>query len=503
MDALALTPCYSKFLITTDVPKVYMHQFWDSIQKYDTSYRFRMDKKKKFDLNLEIFRDIFQICPRVHGQNFDELPNDEYIVSFFKELGHTREIKSISDVVVDQMHQPWRTFATIINRSLFGKTTGLDKLRLSRVTPPKKARKFKKPASPKLSTVLVSPEEPTRKSKRVKRPTKKSSNVPTTGVVIRDTPVMSLSKKKEKVIVEKRKGIELLSEVALTEEDQYEEVRKKSLRDFYNTLSSSSGTITKISPSTATIKPSVTNEGTCVKPGVPNVTKEESTEKRDNDEDNTQSKNETDKNEMGSKSDQEENEEEVEDDEEEKDEEFVKTPSNSTDDKDETNVEDKVEDDTDEGFIQKEGTDAEMINVQHRNENLEISINQVIEDAHVTISTVLNKIEVPVTRSSHSSDLASKFLNFLDIPHTDAKIISPMDVHVHHELPSNQTPTLLTVPVSVITESSLVYTIVIPQSLPLFTPPPPQLTPTPPPTTKETNHPSALPNFASVFEFND
>ncbi|GKD87538.1 hypothetical protein Tco_1358692 [Tanacetum coccineum] len=33
---------------------------------------------------------------------------------------------------VPEMHQPWRTFATLINRSLFGKTTGLDKLRLSR-----------------------------------------------------------------------------------------------------------------------------------------------------------------------------------------------------------------------------------------------------------------------------------------------------------------------------------------------------------------------------------
>ncbi|GJZ10325.1 hypothetical protein Tco_0545084 [Tanacetum coccineum] len=26
-DALALTPCYSIFLITADVPEVYMHQF--------------------------------------------------------------------------------------------------------------------------------------------------------------------------------------------------------------------------------------------------------------------------------------------------------------------------------------------------------------------------------------------------------------------------------------------------------------------------------------------
>ncbi|GJU83128.1 hypothetical protein Tco_1285493 [Tanacetum coccineum] len=72
-----------------------------------------------------------KICPIVHGQDFDELLTNDIIVSFFKELGHTGEIKSITDVVVDQMHQPWRTFATLINRSLSGKTTGLDKLRLS------------------------------------------------------------------------------------------------------------------------------------------------------------------------------------------------------------------------------------------------------------------------------------------------------------------------------------------------------------------------------------
>ncbi|GJT93181.1 hypothetical protein Tco_1082026 [Tanacetum coccineum] len=46
------------------------------------------------------------ICPTVHGQDFDELPTDEVIMSFFKELGHTGEIKSITNVVVDQMHQP-------------------------------------------------------------------------------------------------------------------------------------------------------------------------------------------------------------------------------------------------------------------------------------------------------------------------------------------------------------------------------------------------------------
>ncbi|GKC41255.1 hypothetical protein Tco_1058977, partial [Tanacetum coccineum] len=172
-------------------------------------------------------------------------------------------------LIIADMHQPWRTFAALINRSLSGKTSGLDKLRLSKIdnkaykkqekifvstkeetqiygailpesltslemketkayktylgfatgtTPPKKARKFKKPTSPKLTIVLASTEEHTRKSKRVKRPTKKSTKAPARGVVIRETPELPLSKKKEKVDVTRGKGIELLSQVALNED---------------------------------------------------------------------------------------------------------------------------------------------------------------------------------------------------------------------------------------------------------------------------------------------
>ncbi|GJT86404.1 hypothetical protein Tco_1068121 [Tanacetum coccineum] len=119
---------------------------------------------------------------------------------------------------------------------------------------------------------------------------------------------------------------------------------------------------------------------------------------------------------------------------------------------------------TDKEVVQGEGADAEMIDAQQGNENLETTQEQVIEDAHVTISTVTKKTEVPATSSSCSSDLASKFLNFLDIPHTDAEIVSPLDVHVHHEVLRTQAPTLLTIPVSVITESSPVYTKILQSS---------------------------------------
>ncbi|GJV24088.1 hypothetical protein Tco_1376783 [Tanacetum coccineum] len=273
------------------------------------------------------------------------------------------------------------------------------------------------------------------------------------------------------------------------------------MRDFHKTHPSGSGKVIKIPPSAAKIKPSIINEGTGVEPGVPNVTEEETTESEaeswvrdkndsnndhnssgegsdqesDSGDDNTQSdkekwsnsEQETDENEMGSESDQQENEEEIKDDEDE-----------DESDEDETNEESKVEDDeddedkgmdyttnqfdddvdvrlnnpvhADDGFVKKEGTDAEMI----------------------------NKTEVLVTSSSHSSNLASKLLNFADIAPIDVEIVSPMDVHP-------------------------VYTIVFPQSLPSFTPPPTLSTPTPQPTTKATNPLSTLPDFASVFQFNN
>ncbi|GJZ46493.1 retrovirus-related pol polyprotein from transposon TNT 1-94 [Tanacetum coccineum] len=69
-----------------------------------------------------------KICLRLPNQHFDELLSDEDIVSFIKELGHKGDIKSITEVVVDHMYQPWRTFAAIINKCLSGKITGLDKL---------------------------------------------------------------------------------------------------------------------------------------------------------------------------------------------------------------------------------------------------------------------------------------------------------------------------------------------------------------------------------------
>ncbi|GKD41132.1 hypothetical protein Tco_1261339 [Tanacetum coccineum] len=361
MDALALTSCYSAFLITADVPE---------------------------------------------GQDFDALPTNEEIVSFLRDLGHTREIHSLNHVVVDQMHQPWRMFLHSLTEAYLER-----QLVLTSFDSPEH-KFFRGALLPESLTSLEMKETKAYKNyigfasvKESKEICKEVFSGFRRCVVIRETPKIPLSKKKEK---------------------------KEELRDFHKTHPSGSSAVKII--------PSVASEGTGIKPGVPDVMEEESSERndqvKDSDYDKTQSNNEnesdsehetneygsesdqeedevtlvllkelhllkrrennenesnseheTDGNESGSESDQDENNN-IEDDEEEEEEEVVKTPSNDSDDEDETKTGDKAEGDKDEemdyttrqlyndvdirlnkpvdvdkGFVQEGGTDAAMTNV--------------------------------------------------------------------------------------------------------------------------------------------
>nr|GEY67451.1 hypothetical protein [Tanacetum cinerariifolium] len=121
-DVLKLTPFYKAFLVTSDVPEIYMQEFWTTTTVHHHSIHFKMNNKKRI-VNLEYFREMLQISPRIPNQQFDELPFEEEILAFLRELGHSREIKMITDVNINKLHQPWRSFAAVINKCLSGKST--------------------------------------------------------------------------------------------------------------------------------------------------------------------------------------------------------------------------------------------------------------------------------------------------------------------------------------------------------------------------------------------
>nr|GEV92645.1 hypothetical protein [Tanacetum cinerariifolium] len=87
-----------------------------------------MDTRMHF-VDLESFREMLHISPRVPGQSFAELPFEEEILEFLRFLGHSAQIKTLTDVNVNKLYQPWRSFAAVINKCLARKSTGFDSLR--------------------------------------------------------------------------------------------------------------------------------------------------------------------------------------------------------------------------------------------------------------------------------------------------------------------------------------------------------------------------------------
>nr|GEZ42034.1 hypothetical protein [Tanacetum cinerariifolium] len=118
------------FLVTSDVPEIYMHEFWATAKLHHTSIHFKMDTKKSI-LKLEAFRGMLHISLRIPSQSFAELPTEEEILEFLRYLGHSHEIQHLTDVNVNKLYQPWRSFASMINKCPTGKSSGIDSFRLS------------------------------------------------------------------------------------------------------------------------------------------------------------------------------------------------------------------------------------------------------------------------------------------------------------------------------------------------------------------------------------
>ncbi|GKD94318.1 hypothetical protein Tco_1374155 [Tanacetum coccineum] len=261
-------------------------------------------------------------------------------------------------------------------------------------------------------------EEPAEKPKRAKKPAKKSTTVPTAGVVIRDTPGVSVSKKKAPPKVDRGKGMDLLSEAALLEDAQLKKALKKSKQETHKLHASGSGTGTK--------------------PGVLDVPKDQSESENEswgnsedddsNDDDSddvtTDDDDDVDSDADGdnkaSDSERTDSDEDVnsnlnqnDDEEEEYEEEYVCNPKNFEFTNDEEEYEELYKDvnvrlrDVEHSEEGKE--DVEKTDVGHDDGTQETTYEQVKDDEHVMLTTVhdIQKTEVPLQSSSISSDFAT------------------------------------------------------------------------------------------------
>ncbi|GKE29972.1 hypothetical protein Tco_1445356, partial [Tanacetum coccineum] len=197
------------------------------------------------------------------------------------------------------------------------------------------------------------------------------------------------------------------------------------------------------------------------------------------------------------------------DEEEEYEEEYVRNPENFEFTNDEEEYEELYKDvnvrlrDVEHSEEGKE--DVEKTDAGDDDGTQETTYEQVKDDEHVMLTTIhdIQKTEVPLQSSSISFDFATQFLNLDNPSPADTEINSMMNINVYHGEPSTQTLPLLTIPVTVIPETSSAATSTIPPPIPPFTPIPQTSTPTPAPTTEPTTTLiPALPDFSSLFRFN-
>nr|GFB74419.1 hypothetical protein [Tanacetum cinerariifolium] len=90
-DVLRNSRFFRAFQVTADVLEIYMQEFWATAKLHHKSIRFKMDTKKSV-LDLEAFREMLHISPRIPSQSFAELLFEEEILEFLRNLGHSDEI---------------------------------------------------------------------------------------------------------------------------------------------------------------------------------------------------------------------------------------------------------------------------------------------------------------------------------------------------------------------------------------------------------------------------
>nr|GEU32892.1 hypothetical protein [Tanacetum cinerariifolium] len=270
--------------------------------------------------------------------------------------------------------------------------------------------------------------EPAKQAETAKKTAvaKKSSTMQTAGVVIRDTPGVSVSKKKAQAKVYRCKGMDLLSDVALLEATQLKKVLKKSKQDTH--MLYVSGSSNEVGSQSKVL----------------DELKEKTADSRDDDDSNDDDSND-DGNNVESNDDHEQANDEwtkSDDEEEEKqDDEYVHTPKNYEPTEDEMN--DESDDVTEEEYerINEELYGDVNVRLTDVEPNDEDKGNQVKDDAQAT-----QKTGGPILSSFISSDYAAKYLNFDNIPVVDINFFSMLDINVQHEVP--HTSPFLTIVVS-------------------------------------------------------
>ncbi|GKF15995.1 hypothetical protein Tco_0057457 [Tanacetum coccineum] len=99
------------------------------ILKHTNFFRVCQLDEQWFDLTKDKLRDTLQITPVDKNNVFSSPPTPDALIKFVNDLGYPKVVRTLSNVVTNDMFQPWRALTTIINMCLMGKTLGFERPR--------------------------------------------------------------------------------------------------------------------------------------------------------------------------------------------------------------------------------------------------------------------------------------------------------------------------------------------------------------------------------------
>ncbi|GKA00976.1 hypothetical protein Tco_0673641 [Tanacetum coccineum] len=119
------TNFFRAFTASSTIPSIYIQQFWDTVRYVKTtgSYNYQLDEKW-FDLTKDTLRDALQITPVDNNNPFSSPLTPDALINFLNKLGYPKGVRTLSDVVTNDMFQPWRALTIIINLCLRERTSG-------------------------------------------------------------------------------------------------------------------------------------------------------------------------------------------------------------------------------------------------------------------------------------------------------------------------------------------------------------------------------------------
>nr|GEW39087.1 hypothetical protein [Tanacetum cinerariifolium] len=85
-----------------------------------------------FVLTKYTLTEALQITPVNNNQAFVTPPSSDALINLVNKLGYPKLVRNVSNVVTNDMFQPWRALITIINLCLTGKTSGFERPRAHR-----------------------------------------------------------------------------------------------------------------------------------------------------------------------------------------------------------------------------------------------------------------------------------------------------------------------------------------------------------------------------------